>query len=68
MFLSSGYFKGLNCPYYASGLCERSYCHFRHVKSDSQPKPKQNTVVNINKGEISNIESEVIFACIDKQI
>jgi RNA exonuclease 1 len=34
MFPSSGYFKAITCPYFASGLCERPYCHFRHVKGD----------------------------------
>lgn len=35
MLPSTGYFKGINCPFYNSGLCERPYCHFRHVKKDS---------------------------------
>lgn len=35
MLPSTGYFKGLNCPFYDSGLCERPYCHFRHVKKES---------------------------------
>ncbi|GAB6033327.1 RNA exonuclease 1 [Chamberlinius hualienensis] len=33
MFPSSGYFRSISCPYYASGLCERPNCHYRHVKS-----------------------------------
>jgi hypothetical protein len=32
MLPSTGYFKTINCPFYDSGLCERPYCHFRHVK------------------------------------
>lgn len=36
MLPSTGYFKGFNCPFYDSGLCERPYCHFRHVKKESQ--------------------------------
>lgn len=36
MLPSTGYFKGINCPFYDSGLCERPYCHFRHVKKESQ--------------------------------
>lgn len=36
MLPSTGYFKALNCPFYDSGLCERPYCHFRHVKKDLQ--------------------------------
>ncbi|XP_033736917.1 RNA exonuclease 1 homolog [Pecten maximus] len=34
MFRSAGYYRGVNCPFFASGLCERPYCHFRHVKQD----------------------------------
>ncbi|XP_045778911.1 RNA exonuclease 1 homolog [Maniola jurtina] len=36
MLPSTGYFKGINCPFYDSGLCERPYCHFRHVKKEPQ--------------------------------
>ncbi|XP_061728780.1 RNA exonuclease 1 homolog [Cydia pomonella] len=36
MLPSTGYFKGINCPFYDSGLCERPYCHFRHVKKELQ--------------------------------
>uniref|UniRef100_A0A2A4JST1 Exonuclease domain-containing protein n=1 Tax=Heliothis virescens TaxID=7102 RepID=A0A2A4JST1_HELVI len=36
MLPSTGYFKGYNCPFYDNGLCERPYCHFRHVKKESQ--------------------------------
>lgn len=35
MLPSTGYFKGNNCPFYDNGLCERPYCHFRHVKKES---------------------------------
>ncbi|XP_069127759.1 RNA exonuclease 1 homolog [Argopecten irradians] len=34
MFRTAGYYRGVNCPFFASGLCERPYCHFRHVKQD----------------------------------
>ncbi|XP_068619556.1 RNA exonuclease 1 homolog [Battus philenor] len=34
MLPSTGYFKGLNCPFYDTGFCERPYCHFRHVKKE----------------------------------
>ncbi|OWF47383.1 RNA exonuclease 1 homolog [Mizuhopecten yessoensis] len=34
MFRTAGYYRGVNCPYFASGLCERPHCHFRHVKQD----------------------------------
>ncbi|XP_038207100.1 RNA exonuclease 1 homolog [Zerene cesonia] len=36
MLPSTGYFKGIICPFYDTGLCERPYCHFRHVKKDTQ--------------------------------
>lgn len=36
MLPSTGYFKGYNCPFYDNGLCERPYCHFRHVRKESQ--------------------------------
>ncbi|CAK1593830.1 unnamed protein product [Parnassius mnemosyne] len=36
MLPSTGYFNGLNCPFYDSGLCERPYCHFRHVRKEPQ--------------------------------
>ncbi|KAL5022236.1 hypothetical protein ScPMuIL_001391 [Solemya velum] len=38
MFTTSGYFRGLSCPFFLSGLCERPYCHFRHVKTDTKEK------------------------------
>ncbi|PSN34218.1 hypothetical protein C0J52_13128 [Blattella germanica] len=34
MLPSTGYFKLINCPFYDCALCERPYCHFRHVKKD----------------------------------
>ncbi|XP_064625798.1 uncharacterized protein LOC135486691 isoform X2 [Lineus longissimus] len=39
MFPSTGYFKAVTCPFFASGLCERQYCHFRHVKPTEPPPP-----------------------------
>ncbi|KAK3090176.1 hypothetical protein FSP39_009745 [Pinctada imbricata] len=36
MFNNGGYFRGVSCPFYASGLCERPYCHFRHVKTEEE--------------------------------
>lgn len=36
MLPSTGYFNAINCPFYDNGLCERPYCHFRHVKRDLQ--------------------------------
>ncbi|CAK1545685.1 unnamed protein product [Leptosia nina] len=34
MLPSTGYFNGINCPFYDTGLCDRPYCHFRHVKKE----------------------------------
>lgn len=42
MFKSSGYFKGIPCPYFASGLCERPYCHFGHFQSDAEDNTAEN--------------------------
>ncbi|PAA62204.1 hypothetical protein BOX15_Mlig024805g2 [Macrostomum lignano] len=39
MFPTSGFFRSHNCPYYLSGLCERPYCHFRHMKQEDRPAP-----------------------------
>ena len=40
MFVSAGYFRGITCPYFASGLCERPYCHFRHIAQEKPGKAK----------------------------
>jgi len=37
MFPSSGYFRGVRCPYFSSGLCDRPYCHFGHVRAPTVP-------------------------------
>ncbi|XP_013417107.1 RNA exonuclease 1 homolog isoform X2 [Lingula anatina] len=51
MFPSSGYFKGVNCPFYSSGLCERPYCHFRHTKiKDSLPVPHGDSSKEVHNG------------------
>ncbi|CAG5121277.1 unnamed protein product, partial [Candidula unifasciata] len=42
MFPSSGYFRGVNCPFYVSGLCERPNCHFRHSRVEEKPKSAEN--------------------------
>ncbi|XP_026332070.1 RNA exonuclease 1 homolog [Hyposmocoma kahamanoa] len=44
MLPSTGYFKGINCPFYDSGLCERPYCHFRHAKKDSVLNPSNDGI------------------------
>lgn len=62
MFSSGGYFRGFNCPFFASGLCERPYCHYRHVKTEEE-KPQSKAAagysdaqyeVNWNPGKNSN--------------
>lgn len=62
MFSSGGYFRGFNCPFFASGLCERPYCHYRHVKTEEE-KPQSKAAagysdaqyeVNWNPGKISS--------------
>ncbi|XP_059051972.1 RNA exonuclease 1 homolog [Achroia grisella] len=59
MLPSTGYFKGINCPFYDSGLCERPYCHFRHAKRETQ-----NTV---NEGiESGAILQKLVSAAVQK--
>lgn len=36
MLPSTGYFNGINCPFYEKGPCDRPYCHFRHARKDLQ--------------------------------
>lgn len=36
MLPSTGYFNGINCPFYENGPCDRPYCHFRHARKDLQ--------------------------------
>lgn len=43
MLPSTGYFKTINCPFHQSGLCERPYCHFRHVKKESLKSSEDRT-------------------------
>ncbi|XP_053615327.1 RNA exonuclease 1 homolog [Plodia interpunctella] len=58
MLPSTGYFKGINCPFYDSGLCERPYCHFRHVKKES---------LNANDGiESGAILQKLVSAAVQK--
>lgn len=59
MLPSTGYFKSFNCPFYDSGLCERPYCHFRHVKKDY--------LVNSNDGmESGAILQKIVSAAVQK--
>lgn len=39
MLPSTGHFKGINCPFLESGLCERPYCHFKHAKREAPSQP-----------------------------
>ncbi|KAF9416322.1 hypothetical protein HW555_006276 [Spodoptera exigua] len=59
MLPSTGYFKGNSCPFYDNGLCERPYCHFRHVKKESQ---------NINNDGIESgaILQKLVSAAVQK--
>lgn len=34
MLPSKGYFKALECPYFAGSSCDRPYCHFKHSRQD----------------------------------
>ncbi|XP_033636356.1 RNA exonuclease 1 homolog [Asterias rubens] len=43
MFSNSGYFRGLNCPFYSNGTCRRPYCHFRHVRNQAETEKLQST-------------------------
>ncbi|XP_050400601.1 RNA exonuclease 1 homolog [Patella vulgata] len=64
MFASCGYFRGITCPYFQSGLCERPYCHFRHVKEKQKdPYPtsisqSSSTVTSTEK--VENITSAIL--------
>nr|XP_040580313.1 RNA exonuclease 1 homolog isoform X2 [Lepeophtheirus salmonis] len=41
MLPGTNYFKSIDCPFFASGLCERPYCHFLHrrISFNSEPEP-----------------------------
>jgi len=45
MLPGTGYFKTLPCPFFDMGLCERPFCHFKHIKPDDragvEPEPGQ---------------------------
>uniref|UniRef100_A0A6B2EG46 Putative rna exonuclease 1 n=1 Tax=Phlebotomus kandelakii TaxID=1109342 RepID=A0A6B2EG46_9DIPT len=34
MLPSTGLFKSINCPFFASDSCSRPFCHFKHSKKD----------------------------------
>ncbi|XP_041358809.1 RNA exonuclease 1 homolog [Gigantopelta aegis] len=60
MFPSSGYFKGLNCPYFQSGLCERPYCHFRHVKNGKDANVSNSNAISsvCNNGRRASVSAD----------
>nr|CAD7590204.1 unnamed protein product [Timema genevievae] len=64
MLPSTGYFKSINCPFFDSGLCERPYCHFRHVRKDASDislaaEPTASLTVN-NNDNILQLVSEAV--------
>lgn len=61
MLPSKGYFKALECPYYAESFCDRPYCHFKHSKHDflsdldchqNQVEPENNSVTTPLKAKL----------------
>ncbi|RUS85160.1 hypothetical protein EGW08_007064, partial [Elysia chlorotica] len=59
MFPSSGYFRGVHCPFYASGLCERPYCHFRHSRTETERSTKAETGPNYSTSSGPSYSSSV---------
>ncbi|XP_065831133.1 RNA exonuclease 1 homolog isoform X2 [Oscarella lobularis] len=46
MFPSAGFFRAVDCPFYAHGLCHRPYCHYKHTPRAARPRsPKQAPLV-----------------------
>lgn len=37
MYSSCGLFRNVTCPFFASGLCYRPYCHFKHAAESAAP-------------------------------
>ncbi|CAF1252200.1 unnamed protein product [Didymodactylos carnosus] len=67
MFPSAGNFKQNICPFFSSSLCERPYCHYKHVKSTSsnvtdrltvaagtEPNLTSNTTLNNLLNQLNN--------------
>merc|ERR1712142_1195051 len=36
MFMSSEFFKHIDCPFFKHDLCYRPYCHFKHIASAAE--------------------------------
>ncbi|GLH06746.1 RNA exonuclease 1-like protein [Gryllus bimaculatus] len=72
MLPSTGKFKEINCPFFDSGLCERPYCHFRHVKKDSSellqsPASAVNTVnPTLSLGDNGEILQQLVSEAVRK--
>ncbi|XP_071438999.1 RNA exonuclease 1 homolog isoform X2 [Hetaerina americana] len=72
MLPSSGYFQSINCPFYDSGLCDRSYCHYRHVKRDNPTKECGSAEVGANSllgvGDDHNILQQLVSEAVKKAL
>lgn len=55
MFSTAGYFKGLPCPFFLSGLCERPYCHFKHSKPEEG---------NFSRNKINHFGVLIVKLCV----
>jgi hypothetical protein len=55
MFSTAGYFKGLPCPFFLSGLCERPYCHFKHSKPEEG---------NFSRNKINDFGVLIVKLCV----
>lgn len=47
MFMSSEFFKHIDCPFFKHDLCHRPYCHFKHIASAAE------SVTTVNRCSIS---------------
>lgn len=59
MLPSKGYFSGMPCPFYDSGICERPHCHFRHSKKD-RTNPSEEDGSKSAKDSNVNIIKELV--------
>ncbi|XP_066902290.1 RNA exonuclease 1 homolog [Halyomorpha halys] len=59
MLPSKGYFSGMPCPFYDSGICERPHCHFRHSKKD-RTNPSEEDGSKSDKDSNVNIIKELV--------
>ncbi|XP_046985004.1 RNA exonuclease 1 homolog [Schistocerca americana] len=65
MLPCTGCFKGISCPFYDSGLCERPYCHFKHVKKDSAEPPSSKSTSEA-PAETGNMLQKLISDAVKK--